>query len=379
MNALPCWTRIGGIADGLLASDRGDPGDRSDWGAPQPGRASLEECLLAAWDGPFGWLVLADPLAPAEITDYAAQVAGKQRLAAAVADRDPEKAVQARRLDQRHTELRQALSAGLWQVHVLAGAATPETAARVAGLFCASADLAGLPYTLAPSFSATDPIRELLSAPPGAPAPARTDSTAAFPFPGSTLLLASLARVPEVEVPGVRLTLRPEFDVTPEPPPEGSPLSLRLGTVLDRSGVPAGNLSVPGASLNRHVFVCGATGAGKSQTVRALLEAASGTGLPWLVVEPGQGRIPADGRAADWVGRRGGAHPPGRCGPGRRGNQSPCAGRRLRRPAFSPADPRRPGPGAVPGLVRRRRAVPAGAVGSGHPGVRRGRLGPGAG
>ncbi|HEX9343159.1 MAG TPA: DUF87 domain-containing protein, partial [Actinomycetota bacterium] len=26
------------------------------------------------------------------------------------------------------------------------------------------------------------------------------------------------------------------------------------------------------ATLNRHVFVCGATGGGKSQTVRALLE-----------------------------------------------------------------------------------------------------------
>ena len=34
------------------------------------------------------------------------------------------------------------------------------------------------------------------------------------------------------------------------------------------------------------MFVCGATGAGKSQTVRALLEAATRTGIPWLVVEP---------------------------------------------------------------------------------------------
>ena len=279
MNALPCWTRIGGIADGLLASEGSDL---------QPDRASLEEGLLAAWDGPFGWLILADPVDPSEITDYAAQVAGQQRLAAAMADRDPEKAVQARRLEQRHAELRQALSSGLWQVHALAGGPTPETAARVASLFCASVDLAGLPYTLTYSISATEPIPELLGAQPGGPAPARTDPTPAFPFHGSTQLLASLARVPEVEVPGVRLTLRPEFDVTPEAPPgqEGSLTPLRLGTVLDRNGQPAGSLSVPSASLNRHVFVCGATGAGKSQTVRALLEAASGAGLPWLVVEP---------------------------------------------------------------------------------------------
>ena len=74
--------------------------------------------------------------------------------------------------------------------------------------------------------------------------PSRTDSSAAFPFHASTLLLATLARVPEVEVPGVRLALRPEFDVTPEPPPgdESRAAPLPLGQVLDRNGVPAGNL-----------------------------------------------------------------------------------------------------------------------------------------
>jgi hypothetical protein len=43
---------------------------------------------------------------------------------------------------------------------------------------------------------------------------------------------------------------------------------------------------VPASSLNRHVFVCGATGSGKSQTVRNLLEQATGAGIPWLVIEP---------------------------------------------------------------------------------------------
>ena len=59
-----------------------------------------------------------------------------------------------------------------------------------------------------------------------------------------------------------------------------------VGTVLDWNRLPAGELAVPRASLNRHVFVCGATGAGKSQTVRGLLEAATKAGIPWLVVEP---------------------------------------------------------------------------------------------
>ncbi len=279
MNSLPCWTMVAGIADGLLAEDPGPP---------PPGRATLEECLLAAWDGAFGWLVLADPLHPPEIGKLAAHAAGRQRLTAGLADRDADKAVEARRLALRHTELRQGLSAGLWRVHMLAGAADPEAAARVAALVCASADTSGLPYALTPSGCATKPLPDLLAARPGDPAPARTDASAAFPFDASTALLATLTRVPEAEVPGVRLVLRPEFDVTVEQPgrPEAAGPALELGTVLDRDGRLAGRLSLPTASLNRHVFVCGATGAGKSQTVRALLESASGAGLPWLVVEP---------------------------------------------------------------------------------------------
>jgi hypothetical protein len=50
--------------------------------------------------------------------------------------------------------------------------------------------------------------------------------------------------------------------------------------------MPAGPLRIPLQSLNRHVFVCGATGAGKSHTVRSMLEAATAHDIPWLVVEP---------------------------------------------------------------------------------------------
>ena len=97
--------------------------------------------------------------------------------------------------------------------------------------------------------------------------------------------------------------------MTPEPPPgqEGPASPLRLGTVLDRNGIPAGPLSVPPASLNRHVFVCGATGAGKSQTVRALLEAVTGAGLPWLVVEPAKAEYRLMSVRLNGTARRGGA------------------------------------------------------------------------
>ena len=242
--------------------------------------------MLAAWDGAFGWLVLAEPLTPAEAGKLAADIAGRQRLTAGLAERDPDKAVDARRLALRHTELRQGLSAGLWRLHLLAGAADPEAAARVAGLVCASLSMSGLPYALAPAACRPATLPELLDAQPGEPG---TGPEAAFPVIGSTALLATLAQVPETEVPGVRLVLRPDFDVTVEPgadPAGAAPAAVGLGTVLDRNGRPAGRLSLPTASLNRHMFVCGATGAGKSQTVRALLEAASAARLPWLVVEP---------------------------------------------------------------------------------------------
>ena len=89
------------------------------------------------------------------------------------------------------------------------------------------------------------------------------------------------------ELPGIRFVLRPDFDVTPETAViVDAEAAVPVGTVLDWNRVPAGDLAVPRASLNRHTFVCGATGAGKSQTVRGLLEAASRAGIPWLVVEP---------------------------------------------------------------------------------------------
>ena len=77
-----------------------------------------------------------------------------------------------------------------------------------------------------------------------------------------------------------------------------------VGEILDRSHRPAGPLVLPLDSLNRHVFVCGATGAGKSQTVRALLEAAHQGRDPLAGGRAGQGRIPADGRAPGRIGAR---------------------------------------------------------------------------
>lgn len=317
MAGLSCWRAIGGISDGLLGSGDGVAGDRA---GVVP---SMEECLLPAWGGPFGWMVVAEPVPPGDLLALADDEARRERLATGLADRFPEQDVQARRHRSRHTELRQGLSTGMWRVHLLAGGTGPVAAARIAGLVCASADLQGLPYSLTPAVVADAAMTAAVTV-DGEPAVSAAsgnrhgpdagglrvllDGTAAAsragleespddladldgdtgprtPFHASTGLLAALARTPEREIPGIRLTLRPDFDVTQEGTPAAS-ASIPLGQVLDRQRAAAGPLRIPLDSLNRHVFVCGATGGGKSQTVRGLLEAATRAGVPWLVVEP---------------------------------------------------------------------------------------------
>ena len=282
-----CWREVAGISDGLLAmtAETGQPHARA---GGQAG-LSLDEGLLGSWTGAFGWLVVAEPVSPAELWSLAEEVGLRQRLAEGAADRFPERAVAARRLKERHGEFQRGVSTGFWRLTVAAGGPDEASAARVAGLLCASVDLDGLPYALSPalarvpvkkespiSTSDTTATRDLGLEPGGDAAPAAR-------FYGSTELLAALARPPESEIPGVRLALRPDFDVTPETPSEPGIL---LGDILDRNLRPAGPLILTRESLNRHVFVCGATGAGKSQTVRSLLEAATEQSIPWLVVEP---------------------------------------------------------------------------------------------
>ena len=250
------WREVSVLSDGLLSDDDGDGGDGHH---ATPRTMTFEECLLGSWLDPFGWIVVAAPVPAPGLRALTDDVVRRLRLAESAVDRLPERATEARRLAARHAELRRGASAGFWRIRIAAGGPDPDAAARVAGLLCASADLDGLPYALTPAGGEE--------------------------AHGSTGLLAALIRPPETEIPGVRLTLRPEFDVTPDFPADHAE-AIRLGDILDRNARPAGPFRIPLQSLNRHVLVCGSTGAGKSCTVRSLLEAATAHGLPWLVVEP---------------------------------------------------------------------------------------------
>ncbi|MER6158741.1 ATP-binding protein [Streptomyces sp. NPDC001868] len=273
----PYWSAVAGVTDGLLVD--AEPNATGTGAARQ--RPSLEDCLLAVWQEPFAWMVFAEPVPATELDDLTGDIADEQRRAMSKADGSPEYAIAAARLERRHKDLAKAVATGLWRIRLLAGGRTSEDATRVAALVCASADLEGLPYALRP----TGRVGDLPTALGGVlPAP---DS---YPFHAGSDLLASLARPPAQEIPGVRFALRPEFDVTPEttgrPVTADTPSPVRLGSVLDRNRSPVGDLELTRSTLNRHTFVCGATGGGKSQTVRGLLEAATHAGIPWLVVEP---------------------------------------------------------------------------------------------
>jgi uncharacterized protein len=269
MAELPSWRAIGGLR--LEAEPR--TGQRLPPSLAPSLAPSLEECLLAVWSGAFGWLLVAEPVGSADIGAMAEGVARQ-------AESFPG---EAHRLRLRHAELRQSVSTGLWRVRLAAGGADADAAARVAGLVCASADLAELPYAVAPVDGDARDLAELMQV--TGPAPAVGDAATGYPWYASTELVAALARPPEREIPGVRLALQPDFDVTQEAAAAGRE-TIAVGEVLDRSRRPAGPLLLPLDSVNRHVLVCGATGAGKSQTVRAVLESATRAGIPWLVVEP---------------------------------------------------------------------------------------------
>ena len=271
---VPCWTPINVVSDPLII-DGPQAAQRLGRQAFQP---SLEEHLLSAWHGPFTWFVIAEPVRGDELTAVVEAVRNEQAQIAAKAARHPDFEVRWRRLELRHQELMLAPASGLWRLRFAAGGPNPAAAQQLAGLVCGSCDTAGLPYVVTPSMQVV-PLAGALATP--------GDPAAGVERYVSSELLAAVATPPTSEIPGVQFRLRPAFDVTAEPSPmnESQP-GLVLGTVLDRNRRPAGEIVLPRSSLNRHTFVCGATGAGKSQTIRGLLETATAHGLPWLVVEP---------------------------------------------------------------------------------------------
>jgi uncharacterized protein len=233
----------------------------------------FESTLVSLMTRPFGWLVVAEPtdLIDAEIAELRTQLNVLRRY-------DEERArLDVERSERRLAELDAFREAGLWNVRVLAGAASEEELSLLAPVLVGSVGLAGHPYRL----RSAEGVHELADALVVKLADERDGSE--VPFAATAGALAALTGLPRGEVPGVRVLDPGYFDVTSET--RGGP-SIDLGEILDGQDRPVGTFRVPLATLNRHALVAGATGAGKSQTVRHMLEQLTGAGIPWLAIEP---------------------------------------------------------------------------------------------
>jgi len=100
--------------------------------------------------------------------------------------------------------------------------------------------------------------------------------------PLNTAELSLMVGLPREEVPGVRLTPTADFGLNP---PASTGFS--LGQVMYRGEVLPDRLYISAKSLNKHTFITGITGAGKTNTCLALLRTAyEGEKAPFLVIEP---------------------------------------------------------------------------------------------
>jgi len=190
---------------------------------------------------------------------------------------------------------------GVWDVSVALGTRDESTVLPVASILCTAAERSVSLYKIRPDNAAIHAsLDDALQHVETGDAPPYDRS----PFRATTDLVAALVRPPESELPGLRVVAPPTFDTTPEMyGAQGA--RVELGTVLDRFLRSAGPLTIGLDTLNRHTFVCGATGGGKSQTVRGLLETLSRRtpAIPWLVIEPAKAEYARmAGRLADLVG-----------------------------------------------------------------------------
>ena len=214
--------------------------------------ADLEDLLLNADQGSLAWYLHASPVQLASAQDVAelGRIASQGSRGSTVDRLAGERA-------GRIIELLQVSEpTGLWRATLWAGAPSTRQAGALLGQLLASPGVRRLPVVLTGTGQLTDLV--------------------------PTCVLSPLGRNPVVEVPGIRIRRSPRWDMTPE---RGGPI--RIGQVVSpTSPARGGPVSVAAETINRHVFVTGATGSGKSQTVRRILEQLAANGTPWLVIEP---------------------------------------------------------------------------------------------
>ncbi len=243
----------------------------------------------------FAWLIVCTPRDALTADEHLAELRRKMTTLRPTGDRVEDRRLEFEQIRARFRELSLAGTNGTWDVYVMVGRqptqsgnakSAEEDPDAVSALLCSAANHSIEGYGLRPATGmGVRSLNELLDHSYSASA------LDAFPFIATAELVAQLVRPPHIELPGIRAVAPPRFDTTPELLVRDPTSAVALGEVLDRNLRPAGALRVSLDTLSRHTFVCGATGSGKSQTVRALLEALSRRvkprgPIPWLVIEP---------------------------------------------------------------------------------------------
>jgi hypothetical protein len=260
------WRRVGGFVE-----RRREAGEDEEAGALEDHASFLSHMR-------FALLCVAVPVGREAIGARRAEVAARLLESQRGLDRGAADRVTAA-LTAEIEECTVAEAAGLWRVHLFAGAETSDAVDQVAGIWGAS--------TTSPSSA----VYRL--APVGEPQPL-TDAAArvedrgqalalASPFHAGSRYLAAVCRPPLVEVPGVEARAINPFDVAVG---TARGATIAIGKVLDRSHSRVGELRIPLRTLGMHSFVHGATGAGKSQATRHMLTEFTRQGIPWIVLEP---------------------------------------------------------------------------------------------
>ena len=315
------------------------------------------EDLFAANPESMGFLAVARPVGAADVGELLEQLSDEiAQLEAHRAGRGVHRRDLAR-AEQNLEYFDTVVGIGGWQLELWTGAPTSAGASAVAAMLAASADVAEVAIMVRPS--KTEVTSRVAWAPKA--------------VVGSDVV-AALVRPPFQELPGIRVTVRPQFDQNVE-----DTVQVKLGSVLDQSESPASPYGVSLKSLNRHLFVCGATGAGKSETVQSLLLALDRQHVPWLVIEPAKAEYAQIG---PWLAperplvviRPGAiAQPPPMINP----LEPQLAGGRRRAAHLSLADPPGHGQGPVHSLVRGRGTLSSGAERWAYSYIPGGRLEPG--
>lgn len=262
----------------------------------------FESTLVTLMSRPFCWLLVAEPTRQldTEVDELRTQLNVLRRYE----DASERSRFDVERSERRMQELDSFREAGLWNVRLLAGAATPAELRQIAPVLVGSADLSRHPYRLRTALNGPWDGDSDAHSFADALAAKVTDATddATAPFAATAGTLAALAGLPRREVPGLRVLDAGYFDVTSETAPGDEQSSIDLGEVIDGQERAVGSFRVPLSTLNRHTFVTGATGGGKSQTVRHLLEQLTRAKIPWLAIEPAKSEYAAMGGRVEPLG-----------------------------------------------------------------------------